>query len=183
MLWWNLRRLKSNDVQTRRRAIKGLSKSRSPRALAALMAALGDESHLARKEAAEALGEIGDAQAVKPLINLIEGSVHYAIAKSAVGALERVLVRVAASVASKDVQVAAAISDVSGIYYELREGAIWFSEAKNATPWIMDCSHVRRLARQELTRRWRTGRSSDKPSSSTIQKGRKVYGRTSIRGR
>jgi HEAT repeat protein len=66
MLWWNLRRLKSGDVQTRRRAIKGLSRSRNPRALAALMAALVDESHLARKEAAQALGEIGDAQAVKP---------------------------------------------------------------------------------------------------------------------
>jgi HEAT repeat protein len=183
MLWWNLLRLKSSDVQTRRRAIKGLSKSRSPRALVALMAALGDESPLARKEAAEALGEIGDSQAVKPLINLIEGSVHYAIAKAAVGALERVFVRIAASVASKDVQVAAAVSDVSGIYYERRESAAWFSEAKNATPWIMDCSHVRRLARQELTRRWQTGRSSDKPSSPTTQKDRKVYGRTSIRGR
>jgi hypothetical protein len=183
MLWWNLRRLKSSDVQTRRRAIKGLSKSRSPRALAALIAALGDESHLARKEAAETLGEIGGAQAVIPLINLIKGSVHYAIAKAAVGALERVLVRVATSVVSKDVQVAATISDVSGLYYELREGAIWLSEAKNATPWIMDCSHVRRLARQELTRRWRTGRSGDKPISPTTWKDRKVYGRTSIRGR
>jgi HEAT repeat protein len=57
MLWWNLRQLKSSDVQTRRRAIKGLSRSQNPRALAALMAALVDESHLARKEAAEALGE------------------------------------------------------------------------------------------------------------------------------
>lgn len=153
MLWWNLQQLKSSNVQTRRRAIKGLSKSRSPRALAALMAALVDESHLARKEAAQALGEIGDAQAVKPLINLIECSFHYAIAKAAVGALEKVLVRVAASVASKDVEAAAALSDVSGIHSERREGAAWFSEAKNATPWIMDCSHVRRFARQELTRR------------------------------
>jgi HEAT repeat protein len=183
MLWWNLLRFKSSDVQIRRRAIKGLSKSRSPRALAALMTALGDESHLARKEAAEALGEIGDSRAVKPLINLIEGSVHHAIAKAAVGALERVFVRVAASVASKDVQVAAAISDVSGTYYEREEGAAWFSEAKNATPWVMDCSHVRRLARQELTHRWRPGRSNNKPSGPTTQKEGKVYGRTSIRSR
>jgi hypothetical protein len=55
-------------------------------------------------------GEIGDAQAVKPPINLIEGSVHYAIAKAAVGALERALVRVAASVDSKDVKVAVLMS-------------------------------------------------------------------------
>jgi HEAT repeat protein len=82
MLWLNIRRLKSSDVHTRRQAIKGLSRSRNPRALAALMAALVDESHLARKEAAQALGEIGDAQAVKPLINLIEDSSHHAIVKA-----------------------------------------------------------------------------------------------------
>jgi len=180
MLWWNLRRLKSSDVQTRRRAIKGLSRSQNPRALAALMAALVDESYLARKEAAHALGEIGDAQAVKPLINLIEDSSHHAIVKAAVGALEKVLVRVAASVVSKDLQAAAALSDVGEIYYERGEGAAWFSVARNATPWIVDCSQVRRLARQELTRR---GLSNDKPISPTTQKDRKVYGRTSIRDR
>jgi hypothetical protein len=67
------------------------------------------------------------------------------------------LVRVAASFDSKDVKVAATMSDVSGIYSERMEGAAWFSETKNAAPWIMDCSHVRRLARQELTRRGHTG--------------------------
>jgi HEAT repeats len=180
MLWWNLRRLKSGDVQTRRRAIKGLSRSRNPRALAALMAALVDESRLARKEAAQALGEIGDAQAVTPLINLIEDSSHHDIVKAAVGALEKVLVRVAASVVSKGLQAAAALSDVGGIHYERREGAAWVSEARNATPWIMDCSQVRRLARQELTRR---GLSSDRPIKPTTQKDRGVYGRTSIRSR
>ena len=153
MLWWNLRRLKSSDVQTRLRAIKGLNRSRNPRALAALMTALVDESHLARKEAAQALGEIGDAQAVKPLINLIEDSSHHTIVNAAVGALEKVLVRVAASVVSKDLQAAAALNDVSGIYYERGEGAAWVSEARTATSWIMDCSQVRRLARQELTHR------------------------------
>src|SRR5262245_62856893 len=115
MLWLNIRRLKSSDVQTRRQAIKGLSRSRNPRALAALMAALVDESHLARKEAAQALGEIGDAQAVKPLINLIEDSSHHAIVKAAVGALEKVLVRVAASVVSNDLQAAAALNNVGWI--------------------------------------------------------------------
>ncbi len=156
MLWWNLRRLKSSNVQTRRRAIKGLSRSRNPRALAALLASLVDESHLARKDAAHVLGDIGDAQAVKPLINLIEGSSHYAIAKAAVGALEKVLVRVAANVGSKDVQEAASLRDVSGNYVR-RVGANWLSGATNAASWIMDCSQVRRLARQELTRRGHKG--------------------------
>ncbi len=153
MLWWKLRRLKSSDVQIRRRAIIGMSRSRDPRAKSALIAALIDESYLVRKEAARSLGEIGDAQAVKPLINLIEDSYHYAIAKTAVGALEKVLVRVSASLVSKDVQAAAALDDVSGVYCERRVGTAWFSEDRNATPWTMDCSQVRRLARQELTRR------------------------------
>ena len=153
MTWWKLRQLKSRNDQTRRRAIKGLSRSRDPRAMAALMAALTDESYLVRKEAALALGEIGDARAVGPLINLIEESFHYAIARTAVGALEKVLVRVAASAVSKDVQAAAILSDVSGTYYESREGTAWFSEARNAQPWTMDCSQVRKLAHRELTRR------------------------------
>jgi hypothetical protein len=55
-----------------------------------------------------------------------------------------------------------------------------FSEARNAPPWTIDCSQVRRPARQELTRRGHTGRSSDKPISPVIRKERKVYGRTSV---
>ncbi len=153
MTWWKLRQLKSRNDQTRRRAIKGLSRSRDPRAMAALMAALTDESYLVRKEAAQALGEIGDAQAVGPLINLIEESFHYAIARTAVGALEKVLVRVAASAVSEDVQAAATLSDVSGANYERCEGIAWFSETRNVLPWTMDCSRVRKLAHRELTRR------------------------------
>ena len=71
--------------------------------------------------------------------------------------VEKVLVRVAATVISKDVQAAAALDDVSGAYYECRKGAAWFSEARKATPWRMDCSQVRRLANQELTRRGLAG--------------------------
>ena len=33
--------------------------------------------------------------------------------------------------------------------------------ARNATPWTVDCSQIRRLARQELPRRGHTGCSSD----------------------
>ena len=121
--------------------------------MAGLTAALNDKSYLVRKEAAQALGEIGDAQAVGPLINLIEESFHYAIARTAVGALEKVLVRVAASAVSEDVQAAATLSDVSGANYERCEGIAWFSETRNVLPWTMDCSRVRKLAHRELTRR------------------------------
>ena len=54
-MWWKLRLLKSSNIQTRRRAIKGLGKSQDSRALAALMAALRDESYVVRKEAAKPL--------------------------------------------------------------------------------------------------------------------------------
>lgn len=153
MLWWKLQRLKSSKDHIRRNAIKGLCKSQNPRAMAAVMIALNDESYMVRKEAAYAIGEIGDAQTVEPLINLIEESLHYAIARNAVVALEKVLARVAVSVMSKDIKAAAVLDDVSGTYYESRKGMAWFSEARNGTPWKMDCSQVRKLANRELIRR------------------------------
>lgn len=152
-MWWRLRQLRSSNDQRRRRAVKGMSRSRDPRALEALLAALSDESYLVRKEAARALGDIGDAQAVGPLINLIEESFHYAMARTAVGALEDVLGRSATGVISEDMQAAAILGDVSGIYYESRAGTAWFSEMRDARPWAMDCSRVRTLAHRELLRR------------------------------
>jgi len=147
-MWWKLRQLKSSNDQTRRRAVKGLGRSRDPRAMAVLTAALNDESYLVRKEAARALGDIGDARAVGPLINLIEESFHYAMARTAI-----VLGRAAAGAISEDMQAAAILGDVSGIYYECRKGTAWFSEKSNARPWAMDCSRVRTLAHRELLRR------------------------------
>jgi HEAT repeat protein len=117
------------------------------------MTALNDESYLVRKEAARVLGDIGDARAVGPLINLIEESLHYAMARTAVAALENVLGRVAAGVVPEDMQAAAALGDLSGVNYESREGTAWFSETRYAHPWAMDCSRVRSLALRELNRR------------------------------
>lgn len=153
LVWWNLQRLKSGSDKRRRRAIKSLSKSDDPRALLALVKALGDKSYLVRKEAARVLGEIGDAGAVVPLIQLIDESFHYAIARTAVGALESVLVRAADAVIPEDMEAASVLGDVNGIDYELMEGIAWFSETRNARPWIIDCSRVRTLAFRELTRR------------------------------
>lgn len=153
MQWWKLQRLKSGDVQTRRRAVRGLSGSRAPLAMPALMAPLVDESFLVRKEVAQSLGEIGDERALKPPINLIEDSFHYSMAKTAAVALETLLVRVRINAVSKDVQAAAAQNDVSGGYYECRKSAAGASGARNAATWTIDCSRVRQLANQELTRR------------------------------
>ena len=153
MLWWKLQRLKSGDVQTRRRVVRELSGSCDPRAMPALMASLVDESFLVRKEAAQSLGEVGDERALKPLINLIEDSLHYSMAKTAAFALETLLVRVAVNAVSKDVQAAAALNDISGGYPECLKRSASASGARIATTWTMDCSRVRRLANQELTRR------------------------------
>jgi len=152
-MWWILWRLKSSNDQTRRRAVKGLGSSKDPRALATLMTALNDKSYLVRKEAARVLGDIGDARAVGPLINLVEESFHYAMARTAVGALEEVLGRTATSVVSEDMQAAAILDDVRGIGYESRQGTAWFSESRQPQLWEMDCSKVRTLAQGELIRR------------------------------
>jgi len=152
-MWWKLRQLKSSKDQTRRRAVKGLSRSQDPRAIAALLDALNDESYLVRKEAARALGDIGDERAVGPLINLIEESFHFAMARTAVGALEDVLCRAANGAISEDMKAAAILGDVSGSFYERLEGTAWFSEPRNAQPWAMDCSRIRKLAHLELIRR------------------------------
>lgn len=153
MTWLRLLMLRFGNDQFRRRAVKSLNKSNDRRAQQALLAALNDQSYLVRKEAAQALGEIGDAQVVAPLINLIEESFHYAMARTAVGALERVLDRTADVAIPEDIQAAAILGDVNGIYYEHREGTAWFSKTRNGRPWIMDCSRVRQLANRELLRR------------------------------
>jgi len=77
---------------------------------------------------------------------LIEESFHYAIVRTAVGALENVLGRNANGVIAEDMQAAALLGDVNGIEYEWLEGTAWFSEVRIARLWMMDCSRVRRLA-------------------------------------
>lgn len=145
--------LRFGNVRARRYIVKGLSQSIDPRAQKALMTALHDESYLVRKEAAQSLGDIGDAQVVGPLIHLIEESFHYSMARTAVGALERVLDRAGSVAIPEDILAAAILGDVNGIYHERREGVAWFSKTRNGTPWTMDCSKVRTLAHRELLRR------------------------------
>lgn len=153
MMWLRLLLLRFGSDQARRRAVKSLNRSNDLRAQEALVATLNDQSYLVRKEAAQALGEIGDARVVAPLLNLIEESFHYAMARTAVGALERVLDRTADAAIPEDILAAAILGDVNGIYYEHQEGIAWFSKTRNGRPWIMDCSKVRQLAQRELLRR------------------------------
>jgi HEAT repeat protein len=71
MLWWSLRKLKSSQWETRAAAAADLGRSRETAAVAALIETLQDESPQVRLATISALGKIGAAQAVTPLISAL----------------------------------------------------------------------------------------------------------------
>lgn len=119
MLWWTIRQLKSSDVETCRRAADKLGESGNAKAVEPLILALKEEKHPlsyyaenalvkcgavaveplitalkdssreVRREAAKALGKIGDARAVEPLIDALNDS-HDWIRRNAVEALGKI---------------------------------------------------------------------------------------------
>lgn len=95
MLWWTLRALKSRNPRRRVKAARRLRELRDPRAVRPLVDALsipdqpGFYSH-ARASMAEALGLIGDQQAVEPLVALLEDASEEVCIK-AVKALGRIM--------------------------------------------------------------------------------------------
>lgn len=66
--------LKAKDTQTRIKAAGTLAKSCDSRATAALLAATNDDEISVKVAAVEALGKLGDQEAIDPLIELIEGA-------------------------------------------------------------------------------------------------------------
>jgi len=72
MLWWQLRKLKSQDIHTRQKAIKALELSHDRRAVVSLVTVLKDSDASLRRAAAEALGKIRNSQAIKPLQEALE---------------------------------------------------------------------------------------------------------------
>jgi len=68
MLWWTLRRLKSDNPYTRERAAIKLGDVKDPRVIDPLVVALDDPKESVRRRVAEALGKIGDVRAIKPLV-------------------------------------------------------------------------------------------------------------------
>jgi HEAT repeat protein len=153
MVWWYLQLLKFNDYRIRQRAVRWLALSRDERAIDPVMAALYDRHYLVRKAAAQALGDIGREQALGPLINLTEESIQYAMAKSAAGALQKVLSRNVTNADPKDLAAAASLDDLNGLFRKRLIGVAYFTEASPALHWTVDCSHIRDTACQELIRR------------------------------
>jgi hypothetical protein len=123
------------------------------RALQPLIDCLKDEYHHIQRTAAWALGRIGDARAVKPLIEL-----PIFAGKPAVTALQAILERSAKNVSVVDLQELAKLDKVTECVFEKRQ--IHFSgdpimdyTEKLVSREPVDCSQVRRLSQEEITRR------------------------------
>lgn len=89
MLWWTLQQLKSwNNYETRKQAVKKLVAMRS---VEPLVKALNHKNSDVQRGAAEALGDIGDARAVEPLIAVVNNSFEYsAVRGEAIKALAKI---------------------------------------------------------------------------------------------
>jgi len=72
MLWWTIQKLKWGNGMTRWLAAEKLGESRDPLAVDGLIEALTDRDKYVRQAVAEALGKIGDARAVTPLIAALQ---------------------------------------------------------------------------------------------------------------
>ena len=68
MQWWWLRKLKSANSKAREKAIEKLGRSGNPHIVDVLIPALKDINYSVGTAAANALGDLGDARAVEPLI-------------------------------------------------------------------------------------------------------------------
>lgn len=74
MLWWTIRQLRSQNPKTREQAAKKLAfgKSKPESAVGPLINALKDANEDVRWWAVVALGDIGDARAVEPLLEILQ---------------------------------------------------------------------------------------------------------------
>ncbi len=90
MQWWTVRQLRSGSAETRRRAAWKLGNGRRRGALPALAAVLLEDGDWSvRRAAAEALGQIGDAAAVEPLVQALKDS-DWSVRSAAAVALSNV---------------------------------------------------------------------------------------------
>lgn len=82
--WWQSRALHSDDAETRTRAVERLAEASDDRALAVLIETLDDLDPAVRTKTAQALGHVGSAVAIEPLVHRLrrekEHQVAFAIA-------------------------------------------------------------------------------------------------------
>jgi len=89
-LWWRVNSLASRNVDARLHAAERLGEAKDPRAIPALVERLGDEDARMRAAAAAALGAIGDARAVEPLVQLVLHEPVAAVRQEASDALRQI---------------------------------------------------------------------------------------------
>jgi len=109
-----------------------------------------------RVAAAEALGQLGDARAVEPLLVVVkaeDGATHKnspsRVAATAMRALQQVLERSAARVAPQALHDLSRLTNLVQIVYQYDSCDNKTGEDRRE----VDCTRVRQLARQELSRR------------------------------
>jgi len=115
-----------------------------------LLAVLGSWDADGRTTLAAVLGLIGDARAVRPLVELASDA---EVAELAIQALQRILERGAATVTTDDLRAVAALKDKDVVQVRRRTrshgGFIYLRDA----PERVDCSPVKRLAKEALLNR------------------------------
>jgi len=136
--------LKDEEWLVRDRAAQALGQIGDAKAMEPLTAALSDERSSVCECAAQALGKVGDGRAATPLLRLAAS--HRFANRSAIIALQHVLERAAVSFAPDDLR---AITRVSGVFHQYGLDDVTGLPASEK----VDCSQVKRLARQELSRR------------------------------
>lgn len=150
---WVLHRLKWQPADDTQRAVLAIADQEWDKAVRLgvaavepLVAMLKNSDWDMRQSAAEALGKIGDARAVQPLLSLTKDS---EVAGEAAQAMQAILRNAVASVATETLL---AVTDLAYVVHIHREtdgcgGHRRTGEAK------LDCGQLRQLARQELIRR------------------------------
>jgi HEAT repeat protein len=118
-------------------------------AVPALLVRLTDQAGDVRKSAAGALGEFGDARAVRPLIKL---AVDRECADMAIYALSSVIKRDPSGVKAEDLQAVARLDSVVGVFIDYSTDNCGYCVSSRIERQV-DCHLVRQLARQELIRR------------------------------
>jgi HEAT repeat protein len=114
-------------------------------ALPSLLAALADNNSEVRRAAAKALGQVGDARAVLPLVTCLNKTYGCEEWETDViaEALTCVLETTVASITPEDLRLIAHCDDLPVLSFD----------GKELVYGSFSCIHIRQLARQELTRR------------------------------
>jgi len=119
MLWWTLRKLKSDDWKKKEQAIEVLNRSKESKAVKPLLAMLQDRNPQIRVTAVKALGVIGKVDTVEQIALALRDNISYVRIEAAkslgeIGSLQAMMPLAAALVATpKDVSNSTFLENVT----------------------------------------------------------------------